>query len=63
MSEQWLQEYILLAFRMNKVAHSVYDSEFVESYYGPPEWKQLAESEPVFTPDQLRRLQAYVSYN
>lgn len=55
MSEQWLQDYILLAFRIHKIAQNRYDSEFVESYYGPPEWKQLAESEPVFAPDELVR--------
>lgn len=55
MSEQWLQDYMLLAFRIDKIAHNTYNSEFVESYYGPPEWKQLAEAEPVLTPNQLVR--------
>jgi hypothetical protein len=46
MSETWLQEYILLAFRIDKVVHSTYGSRFVESYYGPPEWRSKAKAEP-----------------
>lgn len=55
MSEQWLQDYMLLAFRIDKIARSAYNSEFVESYYGPPEWKEMVDAEPVLTPNQLVR--------
>jgi hypothetical protein len=45
MSEIWLQKYILLAFRIDKVVYSTYGSRFVESYYGPPEWRSKVETE------------------
>lgn len=36
MGENWLREYIFLAFRIHKLAEAVYGSPFVETYYGPP---------------------------
>jgi hypothetical protein len=36
MNESWIQDYALLAFRMNRVAQCLYGAQFVESYYGPP---------------------------
>lgn len=37
MSEQWLQDYILLALRIDKAIHKFTDNPFVDAYYGPPE--------------------------
>jgi hypothetical protein len=34
MSENWLQEYIFLAFRLHKTVETSYESPFVEEYWG-----------------------------
>jgi hypothetical protein len=40
MNEQWLQAYILLAFRIDKAIRAFStNSPFVDCYYGPLEWK------------------------
>ena len=54
-SEDWIQEYILLAFRIDKVVQTVHASPFVEEYYGPPAWRSQAESEPALSPEDLVR--------
>ena len=46
MSETWLHEYILLAFRIHRLVQKAYDCPFVEAYYGPLEWRTQAEAEP-----------------
>lgn len=46
MSEFWLQQYILLAFRIHRVIQVTYGSPFVEAYYGPSAWQTQVESEP-----------------
>ena len=46
MSETWLHDYILLAFRIHRLVQQAYDCPFVEAYYGPPEWRTQVESEP-----------------
>jgi hypothetical protein len=55
MGENWLREYIFLAFRIHKLAEATYGSPFVETYYGPPEWRTQIESEPEATASQLVR--------
>ncbi|MGZ3615444.1 MAG: hypothetical protein ACXWOL_00570 [Ktedonobacteraceae bacterium] len=45
MSETWLHDYILLAFRIHRLVQIAYDCPFVEEYYGPPELRTQAESE------------------
>ncbi|HLJ34429.1 MAG TPA: hypothetical protein VKU38_12280 [Ktedonobacteraceae bacterium] len=55
MSDNWLREYVLLAFRIHRVVQTVYGSQFVEAYYGPPEWRQQAESEPELSAANLVR--------
>jgi hypothetical protein len=57
MSETWPQEYILLAFRIHKAVQTTYGGEclFVETYYGPQEWRQQAESEQEAAPADLVR--------
>lgn len=57
MSETWLLEYILLAFRIHKVVQATYGADclFVESYYGPQAWRTQAESEPQAVPADLVR--------
>ena len=37
MSETWLHDYILLAFRIHRLVQKAYECPFVEEYYGPPE--------------------------
>lgn len=55
MSEKWLQQYILLAFHIDKVVRAAYECPFVEAYYGPPVWKSQAEAEPAMAPADLVR--------
>jgi hypothetical protein len=57
MNENWLQAYILLAFRIHKVVQATYGDAclFVESYYGPQAWREQAESEPQTAPADLVR--------
>ena len=45
MSEVWLRDYTLLAFRLHKVVGATYASPFVEDYWGPPAWRQQVEAE------------------
>ena len=53
MSETWLQSYVYLAFRMDKVISHLYGWPFVTDYYGPPAWKQAVVSEPETAPFEL----------
>jgi hypothetical protein len=53
MSETWLHEYILLAFRIHRLVYKAYECPFVEAYYGPSEWRTQAESEPEFEASEL----------
>jgi hypothetical protein len=55
MHEQWFREYVLLAFRMDKVIRKFTESRFVDYYYGPPEWKTEAEAEAERSPSELVR--------
>ena len=55
MSDNWLREYILLAFRIHRVVQTTYGDQFVEAYYGPPAWCQQAESEPEMAANDLVR--------
>lgn len=55
MSETWLQEYIFLAFRLHRSAQDTYGGPFVEDYWGPPAWRELAEAEPETMPADLVR--------
>jgi hypothetical protein len=53
MHETWIQQYILLAFRLHKLTQSTYAVPFVEAYYGPPAWRSQIEAEPVLEPSTL----------
>lgn len=55
MSEQWHQDYVQLAFRIDKVFHKRIKLPYVDYYYGPPEWKTRVESEPEQEPIVLLR--------
>ncbi|HEX4716156.1 MAG TPA: hypothetical protein VH164_14640 [Ktedonobacteraceae bacterium] len=55
MSEQWHQDYVQLAFRIDKVFHKHIELPYVDYYYGPPEWKAQVESEPEQEPIVLLR--------
>lgn len=55
MSEIWLRQSMLLAFRIDKVMQKVYECPFVEEYYGPLAWKLQVESEPEMAPADLVR--------
>ena len=56
MNEQWLQAYILLAFRIDKAIRVFStNSPFVDCYYGPPEWKDMVATEGVAPAGELLR--------
>ncbi len=56
MNEQWLQAYILLAFRIDKAIRAFSaSSPFVDCYYGPPEWKDKVATEDVTPAGDLLR--------
>jgi hypothetical protein len=47
MSTQWHQEYIQLAFRIEKIFKKQVELPYVDYYYGPPEWKaQVQQRRP-----------------
>ena len=53
MSETWLHEYILLAFRIHRLVQKAYECPFVEAYYGPSEWRFQVESESELAASEL----------
>jgi len=54
MNEQkWLEEYILLVLRMDRAMQDVDSSNFLDTYYGPPELRTRAKEEPVLSFPQL----------
>jgi hypothetical protein len=55
MSENWLQKYIFLAFRLHKAVETAYGSPFVEEYWGPPAWREQVETEPEIAAADLVR--------
>ncbi len=55
MNEQWLRQYILLAFRIHKAMQAIYESPFVEAYYGPPAWRSQVDAEPTLDATDLLR--------
>jgi hypothetical protein len=56
MSEQWLREYVRLAFQIEKeFQKSAGGTWYVDSYYGPPEWKAAAEAESAMSAIDLVR--------
>jgi hypothetical protein len=54
-SEQWFREYVLLAFRIDKAIRKFSESRFVDSYFGPPEWKAAVEAEAEMPAAELVR--------
>jgi hypothetical protein len=56
MSEQWLREYVRLAFHIEKEFQKAAGGTwYVDSYYGPPEWKAAAEAESALSALDLVR--------
>lgn len=53
MRETWLQSYVCLALRMDKVIRRLYGCPFVTDYYGPQAWKQAVASEPEVSLSEL----------
>jgi hypothetical protein len=46
MNEHWHQDYIQLAFRIDKIFRNRIELPYIDFYYGPLEWKSQIESEP-----------------
>jgi len=45
----WIDQYILLALRMDRAFQAVDSSPFLDAYYGPPELMRVCESEEPWT--------------
>jgi len=55
MNTQWLQEYALLALRIDKIMRTRTELPYVDGYYGPAEWIATVEAEPETpAPDLVR---------
>lgn len=56
MNDHWFQDYILLAFRIDKAIQAFSkNSPFIDYYYGPSDWKARAQAEPATPPADLLR--------
>ena len=53
MNEQWYREYVLLALRIHKVMPFYTVVPFVDAYYGPAAWQEIAEAEEVMEATDL----------
>ncbi|HSF80924.1 MAG TPA: hypothetical protein VLA49_06800 [Anaerolineales bacterium] len=53
MPENWVRDYISLAFRVDRLFSKQAHSYLVDYYYGPPEWKQAVQAEPESEPAVL----------
>jgi hypothetical protein len=50
----WFRDYVLLAFRMDKVLRAVSEhSPFVDYYYGPPGWREQVAASPLVPAPEL----------
>ncbi|QBD78826.1 hypothetical protein EPA93_23705 [Ktedonosporobacter rubrisoli] len=58
MDEQWYQNYVLLALRLDKILRSQSAQPFVDAYYGPSAWKTQVESEREVPLDNIIKLAA-----
>lgn len=47
MSQAWINEYILLALRIDKVARALNDGPVIDSFYGPPALQSMVAHEPI----------------
>lgn len=56
MPTTWFEDYIRLAFRIEKVFQVRYGRCFIGYYYGPPAWKDEEEASPVRPPADLLRM-------
>lgn len=45
MNNRWLEEYLLLALRIDKVMRGLSDKPYIDYYYGPPELRERVEAE------------------
>ncbi len=45
---QWIENYVRLAFRIEKVFQTRYGRRFISYYYGPPVWKAEEDIAPVY---------------
>lgn len=54
-NQRWLQDYVQLQFRMEKLIIKHTESRFVDYYYGPTEWKTAVENEAETPASELVR--------
>jgi len=55
MNAPWLQEYALLALRVDKIMRSLTELPYVDGYYGPAEWKAKRLLREQVLPSELAR--------
>jgi len=52
----WIENYIRLAFRIEKAFQTLYRRRFISYYYGPPAWKAEEDAAPVYPSADLLRM-------
>jgi hypothetical protein len=57
----WLEDYVRLAFRIEKVFQTVHGRRFISYYYGPTEWKAEEVAASAYPPADLLRLAGALS--
>ena len=53
---QWIENFVRLAFRIEKVFQTRYGRRFISYYYGSPVWKAEEDIAPVYPPADLLRM-------
>ena len=52
----WFENYVRLAFRIEKAYQALYGRRFIAYYYGPSAWKAEEEAAPIHVPEDLLRI-------
>ena len=53
---QWIENYVRLAFRIEKAFQTLHRRRFISYYYGPPVWKAEEDTAPVYPSADLLRM-------
>ena len=61
MPTPWFENYVRLAFRIEKAFQTLHGRRFISYYYGPPAWKAEEEAAPMRLPADLLRMAGALS--
>ncbi|HLY30089.1 MAG TPA: hypothetical protein VKQ36_03620 [Ktedonobacterales bacterium] len=56
MPATWVENYVRLAFRIERVMQTLHERRFIACYYGPSVWKAEEEAAPMRSPADLLRM-------